>query len=222
MFDTQRETPRTLDRLWPRLEPLLPDADDRATFRARLDQYLPDLLGLLVELYGSRYDFFWHLEQILGAAARSYAARSADLKILDRQREADLLWYQGERMLGGVCYADLFAGNLAGVRKKMPYFKELGLTYLHLMPLFAQPDGDNDGGYAVSNYREVDPKIGTTAGLAALAADLRENGISLALDFVFNHTADNHDWAKRALAGDPDYQDFYLMFPDRGLPDQYE
>jgi glycosidase len=114
------------------------------------------------------------------------------------------------------------AGDLAGVRARIPYFKELGLTYLHLMPLFRCPEGNNDGGYAVSDYRQVDPALGTMDELAALAAELRQNGISLVLDFIFNHTSDEHTWARRARAGEVEYQDFYWFFPDRQLPDAYE
>ncbi|MBL8057499.1 MAG: alpha-glucosidase C-terminal domain-containing protein, partial [Anaerolineales bacterium] len=116
----------------------------------------------------------------------------------------------------------LFAGDLNGLRAKIPYFKELGLTYLHLMPLFQVPEGNSDGGYAVSSYRAVHAPLGSLAELRALAADLRREGISLALDFVFNHTSDEHAWAQRARAGDPDYQDFYFLFPDRTMPDAYE
>ena len=90
------------------------------------------------------------------------------------------------------------------------------------MPLFEVPTGDNDGGYAVSSYRKVDPRLGTMEELAELAAELRHRGISLVLDFVFNHTSDEHEWARRALAGDREYQEFYRMFPDRGMPDAYE
>ncbi|MBZ0275617.1 MAG: amylosucrase, partial [Anaerolineae bacterium] len=131
-------------------------------------------------------------------------------------------WFQSHSMMGGVCYVDRFAGNLSGIRSKIPYFTELGLTYLHLMPLFHCPAGNSDGGYAVSSYREVNPALGTMAELAELAADLRQQGISLVLDFVFNHTSDEHEWAQRAIAGDELYQDFYYMFPDRQMPDTYE
>ncbi|MFW6258553.1 MAG: alpha-amylase family glycosyl hydrolase, partial [Halochromatium sp.] len=99
---------------------------------------------------------------------------------------------------------------------------ELGITYLHLMPVFRSPDGDNDGGYAVSSYREVDPELGTMEDLAELATELRHHGISLTLDFVFNHTSDEHEWARAALAGDRTHQGYYRLFPDRTLPDLYE
>lgn len=214
----------SLDRLLPRLEARFAGADPDAwmTYAARLRVHFPRLFRLLLHLYGSRYDFFYHLERILEAGAEMWLARPADLKALDAQREADQGWFQSENMLGGVCYVDLFAGNLAGVRAKIPYFKELGLTYLHLMPLFACPAGENDGGYAVSDYRTVNPALGTMAELADLSRELRGNGISLVVDFIFNHTSDEHRWAKAALAGDPEHQEFYYMFPDRRMPDAYE
>ncbi|MBN1563078.1 MAG: alpha-glucosidase C-terminal domain-containing protein [Anaerolineae bacterium] len=212
----------TLRRLIPRLEPHLPDSDSRREFNARLDQHFPAIFRLLLDLYGDRYDFFYHLEQILIMTASMYMQRPAALKALDREREAHPLWFQSEDMMGGVCYVDLFAGDLNGIRAKIPYFKELKLTYLHLMPLFKCPPDNSDGGYAVSSYREVNSDLGTTEQLAALAADLRAEGISLVLDFVFNHTSDEHTWARQALAGDEDYQAYYLMFDDRTLPDQYE
>lgn len=221
-MDWDKEASLTLERLLPRLEPALPAGAEREEFVARLKQHFPRVFRLLVDLYGGRYDFFYHLEQILLTAARAYAERPADLKALDRAREADPQWFQHEKMMGGVCYVDLFAGTLANLRQKIPYFKELRLTYLHLMPLFRCPPDNSDGGYAISSYREVDPRLGTIDELRALAADLRAEGISLVLDFVFNHTSDEHEWAQRALAGDERYQAYYLMFPDRSLPDQYE
>jgi glycosidase len=108
------------------------------------------------------------------------------------------------------------------LRRKIPYFKELGLTYLHLMPLYKAPQDNSDGGYAVSDFRSVNPALGTMTELAVFMGELRANGISPVMDFVFNHTSDEHDWAKQALAGDPIYQNYYYMFPDRTLPDQYE
>lgn len=215
----------SLARLMPRLEQQFADAmgaEAWATFRQRLDQHFPRLFSLLVRLYGTQYDFFYHLEAILATAAQGWLARPAELRALDAEREAKPDWFQSNKMVGGVCYVDLFAGNLAGVRAKIPYFKELGLTYLHLMPLFQAPEGNSDGGYAVSSYRDVNPALGTMDELAELATELRHNGISLVVDFVFNHTSDEHSWAQRALAGVPEYQDYYYIFPDRQMPDAYE
>jgi amylosucrase len=228
MIDATRlpvETERTRARLLPRLEGEWQGrmaAGDWATFRRRLDAHFPCLFRLLVGLYGGRYDFYFHLERILDLGAQMWAERPAELKALDAAREADATWFQSQEMLAGVCYVDLFAGDLQALRGKIPYFKELGLTYLHLMPIFKAPEGDSDGGYAVSDYRQVHPPLGTMDDLRALAADLRRAGISLVLDFIFNHTSDEHRWAEAARAGDPEYEESYFLFPDRTLPDAYD
>jgi amylosucrase len=219
----ERQAQLALSRLLPRLRAqLAADPVSWQAFEARLAANFPDLFELLVKLYGDHYDFFYHLERILITAAEMWFVRSPELKALDAAREADDRWFQSQQMLGGVCYVDLFAGNLAGIRAKLPYFRELGLTYLHLMPLFSCPEGENDGGYAVSSYREVNPALGNMAELSELAGALRREGISLVVDFIFNHTSNEHEWAKLALAGNPEYQDFYYMFPDRSMPDAYE
>jgi amylosucrase len=222
-----REALRTLDRLLPRLETTLAkhikaDATGWEVFTARLHRHFPLLFRLYFNLYSNRYDFFFHIEDLLTSLARAWFQRPADLRSLDQAREADPLWFQSNQVLGGVCYVDLFAGDLEGLRTKIPYLKELGLTYLHLMPFFKRPEGENDGGYAVSSYREVHPPLGTMEQLTSLAHDLRAAGISLVADLVFNHTSDEHTWALRARAGEPDFQEMYHIFPDRTMPDAYE
>jgi glycosidase len=190
--------------------------------KSRLEKHFPQLFLLYFSLYKNQSDFDFHLEDLLIRIVNSWIERSAELKQLDADRENNPYWYQSNQMLGGVCYTDLFAGNLKILRSKIPYFKELGLTYLHIMPPFKVPEKENDGGYAVSSYREVNPAIGTIQDLANLADDLRNEGISLALDFIFNHTSDEHSWALRARNGDPTYQAYYHIYPDRQMPDAYE
>jgi glycosidase len=198
------------------------DKAERAIFEKRLALYFPNLHYLLTRLYGEREDFPQQMEAILVTAARLYQQRSAALKAHDLTRETAPLWFQSEQMMGAVCYVDRFAGTLQGLSEKLDYLKELGITYLHLMPLFKCPPERNDGGYAVSSFREVNPSLGTMEELAALSAQFREHGISLVLDFVFNHTSEEHDWALRAKAGERQYQDYYRVFEDRLIPDQYE
>ncbi len=219
-----REAKRSLERILPRLRTTFDGTESVLwePFEVRLEAQFENLFELLLNLYGKRYDFFYHLEQIVETAARMWLDRPAELRTLDAEREANPLWFQCEEMLGAVCYVDLFAGDLARLGERIPYFQELGLTILHLMPLFSSPEEDNDGGYAVSSYREVNPALGTMDDLAELTAELRRNGISLVLDLVYNHTSDEHDWARRALEGDMEYQDYYLMFPDRKMPDAYD
>ncbi|MDZ4670102.1 MAG: amylosucrase [Phototrophicales bacterium] len=212
-----------LERLLPRITPLFADKNILyAQFLARAQRHFPLAFENLYKVYSGRYDFFYHLEQILLTTAQKFILRSKDLHTLDEQREATPTWFNQPNIVGGVCYVDLFADNLAGLRKKIPYFKELGLTYLHLMPLYAVPEKNSDGGYAVSNFREVNPALGTMDELTRLAMELRNNGISLVMDFVFNHTSDEHAWAKRALAGEKRYQNYYYFYPDRSLPNRYE
>lgn len=195
---------------------------DWVPFRGRLQRHFPVLFRELASLYGERPDFLQFLESLLLTAWSAWHDRPADLKALDASREANPRWFQSQVMVGGVCYVDKFAGSLKGIEEKIPYLQELGLTYLHLMPVFRCPDGNSDGGYAVSSYREVNPALGSMDDLQALARALRKAGISLVLDFIFNHTSDEHAWARGCLAGDPAYRDFYYLFPDRTLPDRYD
>ena len=224
--DIQHKAELTLGRILPRLEAVWHEnqTDDakRRDFEGRLREHWLRLFKLLFRLYGSRYDFFYHVEQILTTTAEAWAKRPEDLRTLDRHRINEPDWFQSEHVVGGALYVDLFSENLNRMREHVDYFKSLGLTYLHLMPLFAVRPGDSDGGYAISNYRSVDPQLGTIDDLRLLAKDLREAGITLVLDFVFNHTADDHQWAQLAQSGNREYQEFYYIFPDRTKPDQYE
>jgi len=191
-------------------------------FMARLEQAVFDIREPLEALYGEVVDIDELVNALVSDAIDAAAARPEKLRMLDRRREIDPAWFQRSRMIGYVAYADRFAGSLQGVAKHLDYLVELGVTYLHLMPLLKPRAGENDGGYAVQDYDEVDPRIGTMADLQALADDLHDRGIALCIDLVVNHTAREHQWAQQALAGDPTYRDCYLVFPDRTLPDAYE
>ena len=226
-FDSVYHAKLSLDRILPKLQQQFAQNPAWAAFEQRLQG--PDyqrLFDLLMQLYGQRYDFLYHLEASLSLAAESWQQRPVALKQLDHKRsQSDLPhghWFNENQVVGGMCYVDLFADDLAGLQKKIPYFKELGINYLHLMPLFDVPEGDSDGGYAVSDYRSVRSDLGDSEQLRQLADALREAGISLVLDFIFNHTADNHRWAQAALAGEQRYQDYYFFFPDRSEPDQLD
>lgn len=148
--------------------------------------------------------------------------RSDELFARDLVREADPHWFQAPDQIGYVCYADRFAGTLAGVVSRLDYLAELGITYLHLMPLLRARDGENDGGYAVAAYDEIDPRLGTMEDVAALARALHERDMNMCIDLVLNHTAAEHTWAQRAREGDAAYRNRYLFFPDRTMPDRYE
>lgn len=226
-MDMQYQAQFTYERLLPRLQNryqsyAISHIEDWNLFIHRLEFYFPTLFNNLYPLYGEIYDAIYFIEELFYAMAESWINRPKDLKILDRKREMDPQWFQSEQMLGAVCYVDLFAGDLKGLHQKIPYLLELGVTYLHLMPLFKTPEGENDGGYAISSYREVNPNIGTMDELIDLAKELRKNSISLVLDFVFNHTSNEHEWALKAQTGDPIFENYYWIYPDRRMPDAYE
>lgn len=188
---------------------------------ARLDRRFPDVHAALAQLYGGE-ELDALLERLLRVVVEGFAARPRELRALDYRREVNPEWYLSERQVGYVCYTDRFAGSLDKVADRLDYLGELGVTYLHLMPLLRPRPGPDDGGYAVADFRSVDPRLGDMDDLERLAAALRARGISLCIDLVLNHTAAEHEWAERAKAGDPAYRDYYLLFPDRGAPDAFE
>ncbi|MGL6314140.1 alpha-amylase family protein [Vibrio sp. WXL103] len=218
---TDKDAPKALAQVLNSIElPKLSKRDEKV-FRQRLERHFPALLVKLYELYGRQYDFFLHVQNLVKLLAASFARRKRKWKDLDEKRLANPAWYRSEKMLGMAVYVDLFAGNLTELRAKIPYLKSLGINYLHLMPLYKAPEGDSDGGYAVSDYRKVDPKLGNEKDLQQLADALEAEGISLVLDFVFNHTSNEHMWAQQARKGHPDYQDFYYFFTDEQQVQDY-
>lgn len=202
-------------RIIERLEP-----NAARTFQVRWDRYSPDLIASLRRVYGERADAL--VDHLLDLMLDACAERPDDLKLLDEQRVLRPDWLQDPSMVGYVCYADRFAGTLAGVGEKRQYLVDLGVTALHLMPLLQPREGESDGGYAVQDYRSVRADLGTMDDLAALTKLLRNDGISLELDFVLNHVAKEHEWAARARAGEQKYRDYFYVYPDRTIPDQFE
>ena len=187
-------------------------------FERRLSVRRDELDWLYMELYRDRE----MLDGLKAMMARAYAQRSESLRRLDKKREADPEWFRAGKMLGVTMYPGLFAGSLKGVEEKLGYLKEQGITYVHLMPLLKMPHPDNDGGYAVEDFNQVDPTLGTNEELSRLAAAMRRRGMSLCLDFVINHTADTHAWAMRAKAGERAYQDRYICFDSPDIPREME
>jgi amylosucrase len=195
--------------------------DEADAFLARVQLSLDDVREPLTELYPDA-DVEALLERGLRIALAAAAERPAALRRLDRRREIDPGWFQRPGMQGYVCYVDRFCGTLDALPGRLDHLAELGTTYLHLMPLLAPRPGENDGGYAVADYRAVDPRLGTMAELEHVAGELHERGISLCIDLVLNHTAREHRWARGWLAGEPEYANFYTAFPDRRMPDAYD
>ena len=188
-------------------------------YKNRLEKHYDELKWLYCELYQGRQDMF---EQLCQQMETWYRKRDVRWKKLDREREKNPNWYRSQKMLGMMLYIDAFRENLKGVEEKLGYLKECNVNYLHLMPFLDTPKGKSDGGYAVADYRKVQEKLGTMEELAELSQKCHDQGISLCMDFVMNHTSEDHEWAKRALAGEKEYQDRYFMFNTYDIPAQYE
>ncbi len=182
-------------------------------YSERLAAEKPALIACLKELYGTCDDFPLVLEKLEGILER-YGTSAIGPKV-------EATWMNDNREIGMMLYVDLFAGSLAALEERIPYLADLGITYVHLMPLFCSPDGENDGGYAVSSYRSVDPRLGTIQDLSRISSLLHKNGMRLVLDFVFNHTSDEHDWAIAAKKGNPFYRNFYYLYPDKADADRW-
>ncbi|MBD5508955.1 MAG: amylosucrase [Lachnospiraceae bacterium] len=189
-----------------------------ATYRKRFDRHLDELRWLYMELYDNGSMF----AELCDNLYRFYEERAKDLKKLDREREKAPDWYKKNDMLGMMLYIDNFAGNLRGVQEKLDYLKNCNVNYIHLMPFLDTPKGRSDGGYAVADFRKVQPQLGTMEDLESLTAACRKEGINVCMDFVMNHTSEDHEWAKRARAGEGEYMSRYFFFDNDAIPNEYE
>lgn len=187
---------------------------------ARIHDWRPDLIAALRGLYGERAEEL--ADDLVERARRASSRRSPALVERDRVRSIQADWYLGNERAGYMAYVDRFGGDLQGVRKRIGHLTELGVDVLHLLSLLHPREGESDGGYAIRDYRVPDPRLGTPADLDALVADLHDAGISLCVDFVLNHTSDDHEWAVAARGGSAYHQGLYIAFPDRTEPDAYE
>lgn len=198
------------------------DERDKQIFLIRLERFWNDFYQPFHFLYSHKPDFSAQLEAIGRSLVENYAERSPELKLLDFERAITPDWFQRETMIGGIYYVDRFAGTLQGVKNHLEYLQDLQINYLHLMPLLKPRQGMNDGGYAVEDYFQVNPALGTMEDLAELSRLLHTRGMNLCVDLVVNHTAKEHEWARKAFSGDPEYLDYFFTFENRTLPDLYE
>ncbi len=191
----------------------------KAEFATRFRRHEDELKWLYSELYHSNEKAY---ESFTDMLYRCWEERPESLRRLDREREECPGWYRRHDLTGMQMYVDAFAGTLQGVRKKLDYIADCGVGCLHLMPLLESPADRSDGGYAVSDFRRVQPELGTMEDLRALTEDCHGQGIAVCLDFVMNHTSEDHEWAKRARAGEKEYRDRYFFYDNWEIPNAYE
>lgn len=187
-------------------------------FAQRMEKHQDELRWLYMELYGNDAMYAELCEQMHDY----YLKRSTELKKRDIKKEKNSDWFKEKEMLGMMLYIDNFAGNLKGVEKKLAYLKECNVNCLHLMPFLDTPKGKSDGGYAVADFRKVRPDLGTMKDLARLTEKCHENGMNVCMDFVMNHTSEEHEWAKRARAGEGEYMSRYFFYDNGDIPARYE
>ena len=188
------------------------------TFEERLKKHHDELRWLYMELYDNS-DMFYEL---CTQMERFYQERSSALKERDLEKEADPAWFKKQDMMGMMLYIDNFAGNLRGVERKLNYLQECSDNTIHLMPFLDVTKGKSDGGYAVSDFRKVREDLGTIEDLAHLTGKCHEKGMNVCMDFVMNHTSEDHEWAKRARAGEGEYMSRYFFYADPSIPQAYE
>jgi len=210
-----------LNDILNRIKPEISRQDLRH-FYTRLGANFYAIHSLFDKLYGRRADFAEHAQRLVETMARQYIRRPEYLRELDLARERDYNWFLSQEWVGMALYCGGFAGNLQGLRERLHYFQELGVNLVHIMPIMRCPEGKSDGGYAISDFRDLDPQAGTLEDLGQLSAEMRQRGLLLVLDVVVNHTSDHHEWAQQARAGNPLYQDYYYTYANRNVPDMFE
>jgi amylosucrase len=195
---------------------------DLRHFYTRLGANFYVIHSLFHFLYGQREDFRAKMIRLVEVMATQYILRSNELEELDVARERDHNWFLSQEWVGMALYSDGFAGDLRGFKERISYLQELGVNMVHLMPMLQCPAKASDGGYAVSNFRNIDPRVGSLEQLRETAAQMRKRNMLLTLDVVVNHTSDEHEWAQKARAGEQKYQDYFYIFDTRDIPDMFE
>ena len=190
----------------------------RNEFDLRLKKHHDELRWLYMELYDNGSMFFELIEYL----RKFYEERSESLKAIDRKKEADADWYRRNDLLGMMLYIDNFGGTINGVREKLDYLRKSHVNYIHLMPFLDTVPERSDGGYAVKDFRKVQPALGTMEDLEALTEACHEKDIQVCMDFVMNHTSEDHEWAVRARKGEGEYMSRYFFFDNWDIPGRYE
>src|SRR5690554_443868 len=191
-------------------------------FYTRLGANFYAVHSLFSRLYGDREDFRAQAQRLVEIMARQYIQRLKELRQRDIEREADHNWFLSQKWVGMALYCHGFAGDLKGLESHLNYFQELGVNMVHILPIMQCPKGSSDGGYAVSDFRQIDERAGTLEELRHLSRAMRQSDMLLAMDVVLNHTSNEHIWAQKARQGDKTYQDYYYTFENRNIPDMFE
>ena len=177
--------------------------------------------SLYNELYAGHVNADEGFSKLVSVITEAYINRPPFLKEKDEEKLKQGFWFLSNKITGMSLYVDRFCGDVKTLETKLDYFKELGVNFLHLMPIFESPANESDGGYAVSDFRKVDKRFGSLEDLESLQKKMNEEGMYIMVDIVLNHTSNQHEWAMKAKAGDENYQQYFYAYNDRTLPDEF-
>lgn len=173
-----------------------------------------------LQIYGDTEAVRQEFDRLLAIMHTAKTKRRPELKQMDKKGNS---WYLSEKTVGMMLYLDKFCSDLSQFEKKIDYLAELGISYVHFMPLLKAREGNSDGGYAVADYLNVDDRFGTTKEFIHIIRKLKDQGIHTCVDLVLNHTAKEHEWADRSVWNPVDgWENMYYTFPDKTLPTLYE
>lgn len=192
------------------------------SFYSRFIANISSIHSLFCELYSTHQNMDVLFDRLIDTIIQAYIHRSEQQHQSDNKKFESGNWFLSNQLAGMSLYVDRFCGNLKKLEAKLDYFKKAGINVLHLMPLFESPEGESDGGYAVSDFRKVDKRFGTLTDLRHLREKMISENMYLMIDIVLNHTSHHHEWAEKAKSGDKKFQDFFYMYDDRNMPDQFE
>lgn len=191
-------------------------------FFIRLAANASAIHALFQELYQHHPAASTAFDRLIDTMVVAHQQRNKTLQEKDLSKQNKGTWFLSNEITGMSLYVDRFCGKLSDLPGHLDHLKNLGVNLVHLMPVFESPKGASDGGYAVSDFRQVDPRFGKLNDLQALQQQLLKADMYLMLDIVLNHTSDQHEWALQAKKGNKPYQDYYYLYPDRNLPDQFD
>lgn len=188
------------------------------TFQKRFSEKYDEIYYLYDSIYHNDKMFNSLIEMIFDF----YQKRDDSLKQLDKERLNDPKWFCKNDSIGIQIYADKFAGNIRGIESKLDYLQDFGVKFVYALPFLDSPPEKSDGGFAVSNYRKVREDLGTIEDLEHLIKTLHERNMSFCMNFIINHTSDEHEWAKKAKKGEIEYQDRYYFYDSWYIPNQFD
>ncbi|OHT04976.1 Amylosucrase [Tritrichomonas foetus] len=173
----------------------------------------------------AKYNLLYHddsmFHDLVDRIYNYYIKRCPPLKKIDEER-MNSSWFRKNDIFGVQIYVENFSGTFKNLETKLDYLEMLKVKMIYLMPFLDSPEGKSDGGFACSDYKNVRSDLGTMDDLQHLIKCIHERGMIFMGVLVINHTSDEHEWAKKAKAGDEEYQKRYHFYDNWLIPNEFE